>query len=115
MTVVESSRFLRDSDRVLSEASRTQLVEFIADNPESGDVIPETGGVRKLRWALAGGGKRGGARVVYFFYNKSMPVFLLALYGKNEKANLTRSERNMMAKLVPALIKSYSGKRENKS
>ena len=56
------------------------------------------------------GGRRqaGGARVIYFFYNESLPVFLLALYGKSEKANLTRAERNALAKLVPQLIDGYA-------
>ena len=108
MTVVETGRFLKDADRLIPEPSRARLVEFIAGNPEAGDVIPETSGVRKLRWPLPGGGKRGGARVIYFFHNENLPVFLLALYGKNEKANLTRAERNAMAKLVPALIDGYA-------
>jgi len=63
---------------------------------------------RKMRWALPGGGKRGGARVVCYYHNESLPVFLLAAYGKNEKENLSKAERNAMAKLVPALIQNYS-------
>lgn len=107
MTVVETVRFLKDADDLIEESDRARLVEFIGANPEAGDVIPETGGVRILRWALPGGGKRGGARVIYFFHNETLPVFLLAMYGKNEKANLTREERNAMTKLVPALTSGY--------
>ena len=59
MTVVETGRFLKDADRLMPDTERAELVKFIAANPESGDLIPETGGVRKLRWALPGGGKRG--------------------------------------------------------
>jgi hypothetical protein len=58
----------------------------VGANPEAGDLMPETGGVRKLRWALPGKGKRGGARVIYFFHDERLPVFLLAMYGKNEEA-----------------------------
>jgi hypothetical protein len=108
MTVVETVRFLKDADGLIPETERARLVEFIASNPESGDLIPETGGVRKLRWALPGGGKRGGARVIYFFYNEALPVFLLAMYGKNEKANLSKAERNAMARVVPAIVQGYS-------
>ena len=115
MTVVETGRFLKDADRLMPEAERAELVEFIAANPESGDLIPETGGVRKLRWALPGGGKRGGARVIYYFHNESLPVFLLAAYGKSEKANLTKAERNAIGKLVPMLVVEYAGRSRRKS
>lgn len=114
MTVVETVRFLRDAEGLIPESDRARLVEFVGANPEAGDLIPETGGVRKLRWALPGGGKRGGARVIYFFRNESLPIFLLAVYGKNEKANLTQAERNWMAKLIPTLIKGYAKGRGRK-
>ena len=61
MTVVETERFLKDAKGLLSDAERAELAAFIGANPESGEIIPETGGVRKVRWALAGKGKRGGA------------------------------------------------------
>ena len=115
MTVVETGRFLKDADRLMPDTERAELVKFIAANPESGDLIPETGGVRKLRWALPGGGKRGGARVIYYFHNESLPVFLLAAYGKSEKANLTKAERNAIAKLVPMLVVEYARGSKRKS
>jgi hypothetical protein len=93
MTVVETERFLKDVRLLLSDAERAELVAFIAENPEAGEVIPETGGVRKIRWALAGG-KRGGARVIYYHHSERLPVFLLAAYAKNERANLSQAERN---------------------
>lgn len=111
MTVVETVRFLKDVDGLMAESDRARLVEFIGANPEAGDLIPETDGVRKLRWALRGRGKRGGARVIYLFHNERLPVFLLAAYGKNEKANLTNAERNAMSRLVPTLIAGYLNNR----
>jgi hypothetical protein len=70
---------------MMSDPDRARLIEFVGANPEAGNLMPETGGVRKLRWALPGKGKRGGARVIYFFHNERLPVFLLAMYGKNER------------------------------
>jgi hypothetical protein len=68
-----------------------------------------TGEIRKLRWAKSGGGKSGGVRVVYYFHNESMPLFLLSLFGKNEKANLSHSEGNLLAKFILILVKNYGG------
>jgi hypothetical protein len=107
MTVVETDRFLKDARHLMPESERVKLVAFLAANPMAGDLIAETGGVRKLRCALPGKGKRGGARVIYYFHSEQIPVFLLAAYGKNEKANLSKAERNAIAKLIPMFIEGY--------
>ena len=66
----------------------------------------ETGGVRKLRWAREGEGKSGGHRVIYYFHSERIPLFVLLIYGKNEKANLTQAEKNDMRRLT-ALLAAY--------
>ncbi|GMR18176.1 MAG: hypothetical protein BMS9Abin33_0581 [Gammaproteobacteria bacterium] len=71
-----------------------------------------TGGIRKLRWSAQGKGKSGGVRVIYYFHSKSMPLFLLTVFGKGEKANLAKAERNDLAKLTAILVKSYGGSNE---
>jgi mRNA-degrading endonuclease RelE of RelBE toxin-antitoxin system len=85
MTVVETARFLKDTKPLMSDPERGELVVFVGANPEAGEIIPETGGVRKIRRALAGRGKRGGARVIYFYHNERLPLFLLAAYGKTRR------------------------------
>ena len=69
--------------------------------------MPETGGARKLRWRAQGRGKRGGVRVIYYYHNESLPLFLLNVFAKNEKANLTKAERNEMKLLLPRLVRGY--------
>src|SRR5947209_9896209 len=94
MTVVETARFLKDVKSMMSDSDRQEFVAFLGANPEAGEIIPETGGVRKIRWALAGRGKRGGARVIYYFHNAHLPVFLVAAYRKmRRRTQHGRAER----------------------
>ena len=69
----------------------------------AGDLVPGTGGVRKLRWGLEGRGKRGGARVVYFYHDPDVPIFALTAYAKNERADLSQQDRNDFRKLTATL------------
>lgn len=105
MTVVETPFFQRKSAALLNESERSKLILFLGTNPEAGDVVPET---RKIRWALKGRGKSGGVRVIYYFHSELLPLFLLTVYAKNQRANLTKSERNEYRKLIPILIKTYA-------
>jgi hypothetical protein len=108
ITVVETPSFLRKAEAgLLTDDEREQLIAFVGANPEAGDIIPESGGVRKLRWAAKGKGKSGGVRIIYYFHSEAFPVFLLTVYAKNQKANLTKAERNKLQALVPLLVKNY--------
>lgn len=107
-TVVETLAYLKHAEGFFKEDERAEIAAHIGKYPESGDVMPETGGVRKLRWGLEGRGKRGGVRVIYYFHNDAMPVFLLNVFAKNEKTNLTKAERNVLKKLTAELAK-YGG------
>jgi hypothetical protein len=107
MTVVETGEFLKHAKSLMPDGERAELVAFIGANPETGEIIPESGGVRKIRWALEGMGKRGGARVIYYYHSERLPVFLLSAYAKNRKPNLSKAERNAMKRLVPVLVAGY--------
>jgi hypothetical protein len=107
MTVLETPSFLRDAAAALTDEERTEAISFLAANPETGDIMRDTGGARKLRWRAKGRGKRGGVRVIYYYHNESLPLFLLNVFAKNEKPNLTKAERNEMKTLLPRLIAGY--------
>ncbi len=86
------------------------FITFIAHYPEAGDVIPGSGGVRKIRWGRRGAGKRGGVRVVYYFHNETMPLFLLTVYAKSRRVDLTKSELQTTRRLVAQLKAQYAQK-----
>ncbi len=106
ITVAETTEFARRAGKLLSEDERNELIYFLALHPKSGTVMEGTGGIRKLRWAREGKGKSGGVRVIYFFYSEKMPLYLLTVYGKNEKDDLSASERRELARLARMLVRS---------
>ena len=103
-TVTELPEYIRRANELLSEAERKSVIDYLAAHPRAGDVMEGTGGIRKLRWARGGKGKSGGVRVIYYYHDQRIPLYLLTLFGKNEKSNITKSERNELAKLVGLLI-----------
>jgi hypothetical protein len=86
---------------------RNAIVDRLAADPTCGVVIPGSGGIRKVRFGFGGRGKSGGARIIYLFSGASLPVFVLAVFAKNEKANLSTAERNTMARLVTDMVRNY--------
>ena len=107
ITIVELPEFIKQVAKILTKEEKDELLYYLSSNPKSGTLMQGTGGIRKLRWASKGKGKSGGSRIIYFFYNENIPLFLLTIFGKNEKVNLSKAERNELAKLVKELIKSY--------
>ena len=93
MTLVEMPEFISRSKDLFSSEEFNALQVHIGTHPESGDLMPGTGGVRKLRWALERKGKRGGARIIYYFHSGSMPIFLLTVFSKNEKVDLSKAKK----------------------
>jgi len=103
ITVAETPEYIRCAERLLSAAERMEVVEHLAAIPKAGDLMQGTGGVRKLHWARGGRGKSGGGRVIYYFHSDAMPLYLLTVFGKNERSNLSKAERNDLAGLVRIL------------
>jgi mRNA-degrading endonuclease RelE of RelBE toxin-antitoxin system len=103
ITVAETPLFVRQATDVWDDAEREAFVNFIAGNPEAGDVIPETGGVRKIRWGGSGKGRRGGVRVIYFYHNAHRPLYLLMVYAKARREDLAPDEKRTVRKLAVLL------------
>lgn len=80
---------------------------MIAANPECGDLIPGGGGIRKVRFAVGSKGKSAGVRIIYYFHNELVPTFLLAVFAKNDSANLTKAETNMLGTAAKMLARKY--------
>ena len=106
VTVAELPEFSRRSAKLLSEAERQDIICFLAHAPKSGVLIEGCGGIRKLRWRRGNKGKSGGVRIVYYFYNDRIPLYLVTLFAKGDRANLTQAERNDLRGLVDELITS---------
>ena len=93
VSVIELAGYKRRADELLTQAEQDAIIDLIAYGPTSGDLVPGSGGLRKLRVGRSGSGKRGGARVIYYFYNEDVPLLLMALYAKNEKADLSERDK----------------------
>ncbi len=111
ITVVEMDEFLAATRKLMDDEERAELVEYLSYHPTAGVVVPGTGGVRKLRWGLEGRGKRGGARVIYYFNDMDMPLYILEAYAKNERMDLTQSECNELRQVTKLIVESYGRRR----
>jgi hypothetical protein len=96
----ETASFTRRVVEYLGDESYAQLQWYLLNRPEAGDLIRASGGIRKVRWAAVGKGKRGGARVIYYLASARGEFFMLDLYAKSEKEDLTPDELKELRKLV---------------
>lgn len=109
-SVVETRAFQRAAkDAGMEDGEVSDLITFLALNPDAGEVIVGTGGARKLRWRRPGTGKSGGYRIITYFAGRYIPVFLLTVFTKGERANLSDADRNAIRDALPALLRPYRG------
>ncbi|PVX29021.1 type II toxin-antitoxin system RelE/ParE family toxin [Sphingomonas pokkalii] len=104
-SVVELPEFLRRAKAIMSDDERMALIDYVAANPEAG--VSLGGGLRKVRFAREGGGKSGGYRTIYVFGGTHVPLFLVTVFAKNEKDNLSRTEQAELVALSKMLLASY--------
>ncbi|MBF0437362.1 MAG: type II toxin-antitoxin system RelE/ParE family toxin [Magnetococcales bacterium] len=110
-TVAETASFDRQAAALWSESEIDELKSYLAINPMAGDEIQGTGGLRKLRWSRSGMGKRGGARVIYYFYDDFAPVYLLWAYAKGQQEDLSSREKAVLAKAAEILKAALKARR----
>ena len=103
VVLIRTPTFSRRAKRLLKEKEIVRLEQSIAERPDAYPVIAGTGGIRKARWALPGMGKRGGVRAVYYFQTREGIVYLLDIYAKNEKADLTVADKRELRALVSTI------------
>ena len=109
-TVIETPQFQDDAKRAgCGEDEIGAIVSAIAANPKVGDLIKGTGGARKVRFRRPGKGKSGGYRVITYFGGDDIPVFLIAMFAKGERANLSEAERNELRKILKPIADRYRG------
>lgn len=107
-SVVETPDYLVDARATgIDDAERIAIVDAIAADPEAGDEIKGTGGARKIRFAGRGKGKSGGYRIITFYSGQDVPVFLLNVFSKGERVDLTQAERNALKAELPMLVEEY--------
>lgn len=108
-TIVEMPSYLRQAQRLRLSKDELDAIKIIfAHQPSAGEVIPGSGGARKLRIRAKGRGKSGGYRVITFYSGVALPVFLLDIYSKSDKANMTRGEVNRLRKVINAISREYT-------
>lgn len=114
ITLVETASFIKESCKLLLEEDLYSLKDALAANPLIGDVMPGLRGLRKVRWYTQQKGKRGGVRVIYFFYNMKMPLFLLNIYSKSDQQDVSAQDKKLLNKLIDELIKNYGENNDRK-
>jgi len=107
LSIAELSEYIRRAEKLMSASERLDIINYLAAHPKAGDLMEGTGGIRKLRWGRGAQGKSGGVRVIYYVHSEEMPLYLLTLFAKNERANISKAERHELAKLVDLLVQIW--------
>ena len=100
MEFIEASSFSKHIYEYLTDDEYSGLQSYLLQNPESGKLVPGSGGVRKVRWAMSGKGKSGGVRVIYYFKRQDDEIWLLTIYSKNEVENIPAHVLRQIAKEI---------------
>jgi mRNA-degrading endonuclease RelE of RelBE toxin-antitoxin system len=116
MEFIEAPAFTRKAFEYLDEENYRALQTHLAANPALGDVMPGTGGFRKLRWKdpQRGKGRRGGLRIIYYYFPDAQQIWLLTVYGKDEAADLTPEEKKSLKRAIESELRAREAARTRK-
>lgn len=103
-SIAEVPTYFCVAERLLSEQERLGVIDYLAMHPLAGKLLQGTGGIRKLRWRRGSRGKSGGVRIIYYYHSERMPLYLLAMFAKGDKASLSAAERHELKSLVNVLV-----------
>lgn len=109
---IEPQKFRKEIEALLDAKAIEALYDHLSLNPQSGEIMAGTGGVRKIRWAATGSGKSGGSRVIYFYHDETVPLLLISAFGKSNKVNLTGGEKAATKKLVKDYVAGYKKRKK---
>jgi hypothetical protein len=109
--VAETSVFIAKASRIMSDIERARIVDAVAASPDAGVLIPGSKGLRKMRIALAGRGKRGGGRIIYWYRSPRFPAVLLWVFAKNEADDLTAGQLKRLVDEADRLVEDFGGRR----
>ena len=107
LTIAELPEYIRKAEKLMSVSERMDIINYLAAHPKDGDLMEGTGGIRKLRWGRGGHGKSSGVRIIYYVHSERMPLYLLTLFAKSERTNISKTQRNELAELVDLLVKLW--------
>jgi hypothetical protein len=110
LEVVETDGFAKDARKIFTEDELGALHQHLGTLRELGNIISGSGGLRKARWSALNKGKRSGARVIYYYGGDHMPLFMIAIYTKSEKSDMTKAELKAATKLINVLRQQYRPK-----
>ena len=107
MVIKETSFFTKRVQRLLDKDSYRLLQLRLVADPDAGALIQGTGGLRKIRWEGSGRGKRGGVRIIYYYWTTEGAIYLLTIYAKSEKADLSTADKKALRKIVESLERDH--------
>ena len=107
LTIAELPEYIRRAEKLMSASERFDIINYLAAHPKAGDLMEGTCGIRKLRWGRGAQGKSGGVRVIYYLHSEFMPLYLLTLFAKNERANISKTQRHELSEVIDLLVQIW--------